>query len=69
MLDKLDEEDYNMVVTFIQYLSDSQKKRKAEASKKILKEIQNMFSCDRGWDDEESMIADMAAFRKERMKL
>ena len=35
-------------------------------NRKILAEIQEMFKDDKGWPDEESMIADMAAFRRER---
>ena len=34
-----------------------------------LTEIQSMFAEDKGWDSEESMLADMAEFRRERMKL
>jgi hypothetical protein len=43
--------------------------RKIEESQKLLKEIQGMFSENKGWDSEESMIKDMAAFRRERMGL
>lgn len=67
MLDNL-EEDYNVAITFIQYLSETRKKKNVEENKAILKEIQNIFSDDSGWDSEESMIADMAAFRKDRMQ-
>ena len=69
MLENLEEEDFQTAITFIQYLSDTRKKKKAENSKNILAEIQGMFQNDKGWDNEESMIADMAAFRKERMGL
>lgn len=37
--------------------------------KTVLAEIQEVFHDDKGWDNEESMIADMAAFRKERIEL
>ena len=67
MLNSLEEEDYNVAISFIQYLSETRKKKKADESKKILKEIQGMFSGDPGWDSQENMIADMAAFRRERM--
>jgi hypothetical protein len=66
MLNSLDEEDYNTAVSFIQYLSYTRKNKKATDSQNILSEIQNMFSGDKGWDSEDDMIADMAAFRKER---
>ena len=68
MLDNLEEEDYNVAITFKQYLSETRKKKNVEENKAILKEIQNIFSDDSGWDSEESMIADMAAFRKDRMQ-
>ena len=69
MLEDLEEEDFQTAITFIQFLSDTRKKKKAADSKSILAEIQGMFQGDTGWNDEESMIADMAAFRKERMGL
>lgn len=69
MLENLEEEDFQTAITFIQFLSDTRKKKKAADSKNILAEVQGMFQDDKGWDDEESMIADMAAFRKERMGL
>lgn len=67
MLNSLEEEDYNVAISFIQYLSETRKKKKADESKKILKEIQGIFSDDPGWDSQENMIADMAAYRRERM--
>ena len=67
MLNTLYEEDYNTAISFIQYLSDSRKKQKAEQSKKILSEIQDMFSDDKGWESEDYMIKEMADFRRERM--
>lgn len=67
MLYTLDEEDYNTAISFIQFLSDSRKKKKAEQSQRILSEIQEMFSDDKGWSSENAMLNDMANFRKERM--
>lgn len=69
LLDTLEEEDYKTAISFIEYLSDSRKKARIEKSKAALKEIQGLFADDKGWDSEESMIEDMAAFRKERMGL
>ena len=69
MLENLEEEDFQTAITFIQFLADTRKKKKAADSKSILAEIQGIFQGDIGWNDEESMIADMAAFRKERMGL
>lgn len=69
LLEKLDEEDYKIALTFLQYLSDKKKKRQAQESKEILSQIQGIFQEDKGWDSEEAMIADMAAFRRRRMGL
>ena len=68
MLNTLDEEDYNTAISFIQFLSDSRKKKKSAQSKKFLAEIQGIFSDDKGWENEASMIEEMSAFRRERMK-
>lgn len=40
-----------------------------QESKDILFQIQEMFKDDKGWNSEEDMIAEMAAFRRERMGL
>lgn len=69
LLEKLDEEDYKIALTFLQYLSDTKKKRQAQESKAIVSQIQEVFKNDRGWNSEENMLADMAAFRRERMGL
>ena len=67
MLNGLEEEDYKAAVSFIEYLSDSRKKKKAQESKALMAEIQGVFGEDKGWGSEEDMIEDMAAFRRERM--
>lgn len=69
LLETLDEEDYKIALTFLQYLSDMKKKRKVQESKEILLQIQGIFQDDKGWSCEEDMLADMAAFRRERMSL
>lgn len=69
LLENLDEEDYKVALTFLQYLSDSRKKKRAQESKELLTQVQEIFKDDKGWDSEESMIADMAVFRRERMGL
>lgn len=67
MLNSLEEDDYKAAVSFIKYLSDSRKKKKAQESKALMDEIQGIFAEDNPWESEESMIEDMAAFRRERM--
>lgn len=69
LLDTLDEQDYDTVIDFIQFLSNKRRAEKASRSSKTLKDIQAMFANDKGWDSEQSMISDMAAFRRERMGL
>ena len=69
MLNHLEEEDYRTAISFIEYLVSSRKKKRAEESKNTLTEIQKMFADNKGWDSVESMIEDMAAFRRERMNL
>ena len=65
----LAEEGYDVTaVELVKYNLGILKKKNVEENKAILKEIQNIFSDDSGWDSEESMIADMAAFRKDRMQ-
>ena len=69
MLDTLEADDYTAAIRYIEFLSVSRKREKSRESKKILEEIQQMFSDDKGWNSEDEMLAEMAEFRKERMKL
>lgn len=69
LLSTLEEEDYNAAIRYIQFLSVTRKQTKAEKSKAALAEIQDMFADDKGWDSEEDMLADMAEFRRSRLKL
>ncbi len=69
LLATLNDQDYNTVIEFIQFLSNKRKSENANKNSETLKNIQAMFADDKGWDSEESMIADMAAFRRERMGL
>lgn len=43
-----------------------EKEKRAEESNEILARIQSLFSDDKGWDNEEQMLADMAVFRKRK---
>ena len=69
LLEELEEEDYRIALSFLQYLLDMRKKKRATENKEIVEQIQNIFQNDKGWSSEESMLADMAAFRRERMGL
>ena len=69
LLNTLETEDINSVINYIRFLSDSRKKDRVKKSVDALTRIQNMFADDKGWESEESMLADMAEFRRERMKL
>lgn len=69
LLSTLNDDDYDVAIRFIEFLSNSRKKERAQKSVTTLKEIQGMFSDDKGWNSEESMIEDMAEFRRERMGL
>ena len=44
------------------------KKKREEKNLAALSAIQNMFADDKGWESEEEMLADMADFRRERLK-
>ena len=68
-LNDLEEEDYKIALNFIEFLAVSRKKKRAEESKKILLEIQGLFTGDEGWVSEEEMLKEMADFRRKRLKL
>lgn len=69
MLDTLEKEDYEMVISYIRFLSDSRKKARIKKAEQAMDEFQTIIGNDRGWDSEADMLADMAEFRKERMGL
>ena len=68
LLDSLNEDNLNMALSYIRFLEESEKNlRRAEDCNK-LKQLQDMFSDDKGgYASEEDMIRDLAAFRKDRM--
>ena len=69
ILDTLNDQDYNTVIEFIQFLSNKRKFENAKKNSETLKNIQTMFADNKGLDSAESMIAVMATFRRERMGL
>lgn len=66
MLNELEEDDFKAAVSFIEYLSDARKKKKAQESKALMAKIQDILSENKVWASEEDMIEEMAAFRRER---
>ena len=67
LLNNLEEEDYRTVIDFIEYLSAKRQKERIAKNNAILSELQFCFADDKGWQSEEAMLADMAAFRKGRL--
>lgn len=65
MLEALDENDYNTVIRFIEFLLTT--KKQTNNDQNTLAEIQNMFREEKQvYSSEEAMLADLAAFRRER---
>lgn len=69
LLNTLEEDDYNMAISYIRFLSDARKKAKVKRAAEVMEQIQSIVGEDKGWESEDEMLADMAAFRKERMGL
>ena len=69
LLNTLEEDDYKMAISYIHFLSDSRKKARAKKAAEIMEQIQSVIGDDKGWESEDEMLADMAAFRRERMGL
>ena len=67
LLKNLEAEEYNDAISYICYLSDRRKKNRQQKDRKIMEEINSMFEDDKGWNNEEEMLKDMAEFRKERL--
>ena len=47
MLNDLDDEDYQMVIRFIEFLSTNKKKKQLEKNEALLNQIQDMFKDDK----------------------
>jgi len=60
MVNMLTEEDYIAVIKYIEFLISSRKKN----TKSTIRQIQKMFTDDKGWTSEEEILSDMAAFRR-----
>lgn len=62
MVKMLTEEDYIVVIKYIDFLISSREKNKS-----TIRKIQKMFTDDKGWISEEAMLSDMAAFHRLRL--
>lgn len=58
----LTEEDLRSALDYVRFLLASHKK----AAKATMKQIQGIFANDKGWKNEQEMLADMASFRRTR---
>ena len=63
MIKMLTEEDYSAAIKYIEFLISSRK----QTTKATIRQIQEMFTDDKGWTSEEEMLSDMAAFRRSRL--
>jgi len=63
MIKMLTEEDYSAAIKYIEFLISSRK----QTTKATIRQIQEMFTDNKGWDSEEEMLSDMAAFRRSRL--
>ena len=63
MIKMLTEEDYSAAIKYIEFLISSRK----QTTKATIQQIQEMFTDNKGWNSEEEMLSDMAAFRRLRL--
>ncbi|UTC74904.1 hypothetical protein E4O03_12030 [Treponema sp. OMZ 792] len=64
MMKMLTEEDCSAAIKYIEFLISSRKKN----TKATIRQIQEIFTDDKGWASEEEMLLDMAAFRRSRLE-
>lgn len=69
MLDTLEKDDYNTIMEYIRLLSAMRKKERAMKTMAAMQEFEDIIGEEKGWNSEEDMLADMAAFRRKRMKI
>lgn len=69
MLDTLEDDDYDTIMDYIRLLSATRKKERAMQTIAAMDEFQSIIGDDTGWDSEEDMLKDMAAFRRERLSI
>ena len=69
MLNTLEKDDYNTIMDYIRLLSAMRKKERAMRTMAAMQEFEDTIGKEKGWDSEEEMLKDMAAFRRKRMKI
>ena len=69
MLDTLEKDDYNTIMEYIRLLSAMRKKERAMKTMAAMREFEDIIGGEKGWNSEEDMLADMAAFRRKRIKI
>ncbi len=67
MLNTLENDDYDIIMDYIRILSTVRKKERAMRTIAAMDEFQGIIGDNKGWDSEEDMLKDMAAFRRERL--
>lgn len=63
LMSTLTEEDYRTAISYVRFLAMNRK----NTVNTTLRQIQGMFTDDKGWQSEEEMLAEMAAFRRSRI--
>lgn len=69
MLNTLEDDDYDTIMEYIQLLSATRKKERAMQTIAAMDEFQDIVGEDKGWDSEEDMLKDMAAYRRGRLSI
>lgn len=69
MLNTLEDDDYDTIMEYIQLLSATRKKERAMQTIAAMDEFKDIIGEDKGWDSEEDMLKDMAAYRRGRLSI
>ena len=68
LLDKLNPENLQTALRFIQFLQQTQKEKTDTENLRVFEQLQDMFKEDKGgYSSEEDMISDLAQFRRGRL--
>lgn len=64
----LDTKDYAATACCVENISVTENSTDCMTDRELLKEMQRMFTDDKGWSSEEEMLADMVEFRRKGAK-
>ncbi len=69
LLETLEVEDCAVVLDYVKLIAQNRKRQRALETIAAMNEFQSVLNGEKGWENEQEMLKDMADFRKKRLEI